>query len=151
MTEDPAFAAATTEEQKSFLIQRAARFFKRYGTELEGLRNLLDVRLSQLALAYTLNNNLPRESVTVRSRVKSFESFLDKLAKKGWPHYYYLTEVAKDLVGARVICWFQDDCYGMLKCLQASSQFALRNDSLEDYIDSPKRSGYRSVAYPCRP
>ena len=139
------FEFATTEEQKSYLIHRAARFFKRYATELDGLKNLLEVRLNQLALAYTLNNNLPRESVHVRSRVKTMESFLEKLTKKGWPYYYYLTEVAKDLVGARVVCWFRDDCYGMLNCLQGSEQFDLRADSLEDYIKDPKASGYRSI------
>lgn len=130
---------------KEFLTDRAIRFFSRYGKELETLRRLLDVRLSQLAHAYVLGNNLPAESVTVFTRIKSLASFVKKMERKGWPTFYYLTEVATDLVGGRIVCWFVDDCYGMLNLIKESPQFAIRGDSLEDYIANPKVSGYRSI------
>jgi putative GTP pyrophosphokinase len=57
----------------------------------------------------------------------------------------YPTEVITDLVGARVICWFVDDCYGMLDYIQATRQFRIKPRSLEDYIRDPKRTGYRSL------
>ena len=72
-----------TEGKKNFLTQRAIRFFNRYGDELESIRQLLEIKLNQLALAYTLQNNLPRESIRVYSRTKSLKSFLKKLEKKG--------------------------------------------------------------------
>ncbi|UCC52758.1 MAG: hypothetical protein JSV68_02095, partial [Anaerolineaceae bacterium] len=72
-------------------------------------------------------------------------SFLAKLEKINWPMFRYPTEVIMDLIGARVICWFVDDCYGMLDYIQATKQFRIKPRSLEDYIIDPKRTGYRSI------
>ena len=47
------------------LKQRAFRFFDRYGKDLEQIRQLLNIRLNQLALAYTIDNNLPPEAIVV--------------------------------------------------------------------------------------
>ncbi|MFT5505633.1 MAG: putative GTP pyrophosphokinase [Gammaproteobacteria bacterium] len=74
---------------------------------------VLHIRLSQLALAYTINNNLPAEAVTVSTRVKTLKSFLKKMDKISWPQFYYPTEVIQDLIGARVVCWLVDDCEGI--------------------------------------
>ena len=57
----------------------------------------------------------------------------------------YPTEVITDLIGARVICWFVDDCYGILDYIQATTQFHIQPRSLEDYIIDPKRTGYRAI------
>jgi putative GTP pyrophosphokinase len=133
------------QQRSDFYVGRARRFFSRYGQELDSIRKLLEIRLDQLALAYTLEHNLPRESVFVCSRIKSLESFLKKLEKKGWPEFYYPSEVATDLIGARIICWFQDDCYGVLEFLKSSAHIGLRPQAAEDYIEAPKPSGYRSI------
>lgn len=135
----------TSVKQIQFLTDRARRCFNRYGPELETIRQLIDVRLNQLALAYTLENHIPRESVAVHSRVKTLDSFLKKLEEKKWPDFYYPTEVATDLIGVRVICWFLDDCYGICKYIEGSKQFQIRRGSVEDYIDKPKKTGYRSI------
>jgi putative GTP pyrophosphokinase len=135
----------TKQQRREFLTQRAIRFFNRYGDELDSIRQLVKIRLDQLALAYTLENDLPREAIEVRSRVKSLASFLNKLEGKNWPVFYYPTEVVTDLIGARVICWFLDDCYGMLEYMRASKQFRIARGSLEDYISNPKPTGYRSI------
>lgn len=126
------------------LIARATRFYNRYGRDLEQIRELLNIRLGQLALAYTIENNLPPEAITVCSRVKTLKSFLGKLEKKKWPQFYYPTEVVKDLIGARVICWFVDDCKGIQQFIQSSNHIHIHED-VEDYINNPKPSGYRSV------
>ena len=112
----------TRKEQIDFLTERAIRFFDFDGDELESISQVLKIRLSGLALAYTVENKLPRGAVVVRSRVKSLTSFLRKLEKANWPMFGYPTEVIADLIGARVICWFVDDCYGMLAYLQATTQ-----------------------------
>ncbi len=135
----------TRKERKDFLTERAIRFFDNYGNELESISQLLKIRLDQLASAYTLENELPREAVDVNSRVKSLASFLTKLEKINWPMFGYPTEVVMDLIGARVICWFVDDCYGILDYIQATTQFRIQPRSLEDYIRDPKRSGYRAI------
>jgi putative GTP pyrophosphokinase len=62
-----------------------------------------------------------------------------------WPMFGHPTEVITDLIGARVICWFVDDCYGMLDYIQATKQFIIKPGSLEDYIRNPKSTGYRAI------
>lgn len=134
-----------SEDDRERLAERSFRFFSRYGDELENLRMLLEVRLNQLATVYTLDNRLPREAVQVETRVKSLSSFLGKLAELGWPDFYYPTEVVRDLLGARVVCWFVNDCYGMLDTVRNFEGIGVLEDSIEDFIKSPKPSGYRSI------
>lgn len=126
------------------LRARAIRFFDRYGRDLEQIRQLLSIRLTQLSLAYTIENNLPPEAIIVLTRVKTLKSFLKKLEKKGWPQFYYPTEVVGDLVGARLVCWFVDDCEGIKNLIQSSKHLRIIGD-IEDYIKNPKPSGYRSI------
>lgn len=126
------------------LASRATRFYSRYGRDLEQIREVLDIRLSQLALAYTIANKLPPEAITVSSRVKTLQSFINKLERKKWPQFYFPTEVAGDLIGARVTCWFVDDCEGMRSFIEKSNHLAIQGDP-ENYIKAPKSSGYRSL------
>ncbi|MBU0676715.1 MAG: RelA/SpoT domain-containing protein [Verrucomicrobia bacterium] len=135
----------TRKERRDFLTERAIRFFDCYGDELESISQLLKIRLDQLASAYTVENELPREAVDVHHRVKSLTRFLAKLERTDWPIFRYPTDVITDLIGARVICWFVDDCYGMLDYIQATKQFRIMPRSLEDYIRDPKGTGYRSI------
>jgi len=127
------------------LSQRAVRFYHRYGEELEAIRQLLHIQLDQLALAATLESGLPRKAIKVLSRTKELKNFLLKLERIGWPDFYLPTEVIHDLVGARIVCWFQDDCYAILNLLQESQRLAILPHSVEDYNKSPKPSGYRAI------
>ncbi|WP_320718199.1 GTP pyrophosphokinase [Enterobacter asburiae] len=129
---------------KSELIERVSRFYNRYGSDLEQISELLKIRLTQLSLAYTIKNNLPPEAIKVSTRVKSQSSFLKKLKKKNWPQFYYPTDIIKDLIGARVICWFVDDCHGV-KSFISSSKHIIISENIEDYIEKPKDSRYRSI------
>jgi len=135
----------TRKDLIDYLTDRAIKFYDFYGDELESISQVLKIRLGGLASAYTMENNLPREAVTVHSRVKSLKSFLMKLEKIDWPMYGHPTEVITDLIGARVICWFVDDCYGMLEYIQATKQFLIKPRSLEDYLKNPKPTGYRAI------
>lgn len=136
----PSITTLTPDE----LRDRAIRFYNRYGSDLDQIRELLHIRLSQLALAYTIDNKLPPEAVAVSSRTKTLNSFLKKLEKKDWPQFYYPTEVVGDLIGARVICWFVDDCEGIHEFIRSSNHVTLLG-APEDYISQPKASGYRSL------
>jgi putative GTP pyrophosphokinase len=126
------------------LKERAIRFYDRYGKDLEQIKRLIEIRLRQLALAYTINHKLPPEAVQVSTRVKTLRSFLKKLKRNGWPQFYYASEVAGDLIGARVTCWFLDDCYGFMNLINSSPHLRL-DRAFEDYIKNPKPSGYRSI------
>jgi len=135
----------TRKERINILTDRTISFFDSYSDELESISQVLKIRLGGLATAYTVENKLPREAVSVHSRVKSLTSFLRKLGKTNWPMFGHPTEVIMDLIGARVICWFVDDCYGMLDYIQATRQFLIKPGSLEDYIRVPKNTGYRAI------
>ena len=127
---------------------RVMRFYARYGREIEQIKDLLAMKLRQVALAYTIDNTLPAEAVTVTARVKSVDSFLRKLDSDGWPSFYYPTEVVHDLIGARVVCWFLDDCYGILDCIKSSHQFKITDAPtmpMKDYIKTPQSAGYRAI------
>jgi putative GTP pyrophosphokinase len=127
------------------LTSRIIRFYSRYGKEIEQIKDLLEIKLRQISLAYTIQNNLPPEAVQIKARVKSLDSFLRKLERLNWPQFYYPTEVVSDLIGARAICWFIDDCYGLLECINSSKHFKVKQDSIEDFVKDPKPSGYRSI------
>jgi putative GTP pyrophosphokinase len=123
---------------------RAIKFFDQYGEDLQQIRQLLSIRLNQLALAYTIQNNLPPEAVVISTRVKTVRSFLKKLEMKNWPQFYFPTDVVQDLVGARITCWFVDDCEGMKDLISASKHLTLTG-KVKDYIKEPKPSGYRAI------
>ena len=137
------------EEQKQLtqeqLKERAVQFYARYKSEIEQVTKLLAIHLIQFALAYTIENKLPKEAVSVTTRMKSLESFLKKLMRRGYPSFYNPTEIITDLIGGRVTCWFLEDCYGMLNQINSSKKIKTRKDTLEDYISEPKKTGYRSI------
>ncbi len=133
------------EERKKILTDKAIRFFDMYGEELDLIRQLLDTKLNQIALAYAQKNNIPKESIKITTRVKSLKSFLKKLEKSNWQNFNYLTEIAGDLIGARIVCWFLNDCYGVYDYINSSKQFKVHKETVKDYIKHPKESGYRSI------
>lgn len=67
------------------LKERLIRFYSRYGKEVEQIKNLLEIKLKQICLAYTIENNLPPEALIVTARAKTLDSFLKKLERKGYP------------------------------------------------------------------
>jgi putative GTP pyrophosphokinase len=137
------------KEQKQLiqeqLRERAVQFYARYKDEMEEVTRLFAIHLNQFALAYTTENKLPKEAVSVTTRMKSLDSFLKKLMRIGYPSFYNPTEIITDLIGGRVTCWFLEDCYGILNQINSSKKIGTRKDTLEDYINQPKKTGYRSI------
>jgi putative GTP pyrophosphokinase len=120
------------------LKERLIRFYSRYGDEVEQIKNLIEIKLKQICLAYTLQNNLPQEALTVCARKKTLKSLIKKFEDRGWPQFYYPTEIVTDLIGARITCWFLDDIDGLLYYIKKSSHFKVVDNSIEDYITEPK-------------
>lgn len=127
------------------LKEKATQYFAKHSVELEQIRELVAIRLNQLARVYTNDHDLPREAVIVSTRVKSLESFFYKLERKKFPDFISPKDIANDLIGARVTCWFLDDCVGMYNFILHSRQFHVVPSSEENYINEPKESGYRSI------
>ena len=80
----------------------------------------------------------------IQRRVKSPESILDKLARKGLE---LSTESAQknlnDIAGIRVICSYICDIYTVVNLLQRQNDIEIIK--ITDYIKNPKPNGYRSL------
>jgi putative GTP pyrophosphokinase len=107
----------TTEALKDLAIN----FYTTHDQEIEQIKTLLEIKLAQICMSYTSAYNLPKEALTVKARVKTLDSFLKKLKKKGWPVFNNPATIINDLIGARITCWFLDDCTGILRSLIESS------------------------------
>ena len=104
--------------------------------EVETKFNVLNNRLS------IQGEHNPIESI--KSRVKSLDSIIRKLEKKGLPiEIESVAENIRDVAGVRVVCSFVDDIYRMEECFLAQEDVTLIRR--KDYIKNPKPSGYRSL------
>ena len=79
----------------------------------------------------------------IQSRIKTPDSILEKMARKGYSidkeGFYQLNDIA----GLRVVCHYSND-------IQYVSQLLIMHEDIqlikkENYIDYPKESGYRSL------
>lgn len=81
---------------------------------------------------------------SIKSRVKSMESIMKKVQKKGLPlSVESIEENIRDIAGVRVICSFEEDVFRIAKYFLAQDDITLIEK--KDYINSPKPNGYRSL------
>ena len=81
---------------------------------------------------------------TIKSRLKSPESIVEKLERKGLPMTVEAIEKNLfDIAGVRVICPFVQDIYILAECLLSQDDITLIRK--KDYIKEPKENGYRSM------
>lgn len=81
---------------------------------------------------------------TIKSRLKTPESIIEKLQRKGIPFSAERIErELNDIAGVRVICAFPEDVYLLSECLL--KQDDVRLIQRKDYIKNPKPNGYRSL------
>ena len=81
---------------------------------------------------------------TVKTRLKTPESIIEKLQRKGLPFSAESIEKnLNDIAGVRVICAFPEDIYLLCECLLGQDDIRLIRK--KDYIAEPKPTGYRSL------
>lgn len=81
---------------------------------------------------------------TIKTRLKSPKSILEKIHKKDLPlTAESIEENITDIAGVRVICSFQSDIYLLANCLLKQDDVILIKK--KDYILNPKENGYRSL------
>ena len=81
---------------------------------------------------------------TIKTRLKSTESILEKLHRKNLPmDMAAVEENLYDVAGIRVICPFINDIYCLADCLMQQDDVTLIEK--KDYIKNPKENGYRSL------
>lgn len=122
------------EGQLSYM--KLMSYYKCAIMEVETKFKVLD---EQFSLRYDAN---PIE--TIKTRLKSPESIMRKMKKKGLPFTTdAIEENITDIAGIRVICSFKKDIYKLAKCLLQQDDIILVEK--KDYIENPKESGYRSL------
>ena len=98
--------------------------------------NVLD---EELSLQYDRN---PIEAI--QTRLKSPESIMDKLSRRGLPFSAESIEQnLNDIAGVRVICAYISDIYMLRDALLRQDDIVLLQE--KDYIKNPKPNGYRSL------
>ena len=87
---------------------------------------------------------------SIKSRIKEFESVVEKCDRKNYENtdgqpYYDINTIRnymQDVVGIRIITLYRTDVY---KIYEAIKNTELVISHVDDYIKSPKESGYRSL------
>lgn len=103
----------------------------------------MDTKFSIISQEYNLiHGHNPIEHT--KSRVKIFESLINKLVRKGCD---ITTKAAKehinDIAGLRIVCSFLSDIYNMVEVLKEHEDIKILK--MKDYIKNPKPNGYRSL------
>ena len=95
-----------------------------------------------------LNHNLYGTSDSqpihyIQDRIKQKKSLEEKLLRRGHePMVDNAKDYLQDIAGVRVICYFVDDIYNLVKSLKRQTDLIVVRE--QDYIKNPKPNGYRS-------
>ncbi|MGV2984964.1 GTP pyrophosphokinase [Microbacterium sp. AGC85] len=81
----------------------------------------------------------------VKSRIKTPDSIVEKIARKGIeePDFERIREEITDIAGVRVTCSFVADVYQLFDLLTQQDDITVR--AVKDYIKNPKPNGYKSL------
>ena len=123
--------------EASFPYRKLMAYYTCAMMEVETKLNVLN---EEFSLQYDRN---PINSI--KTRLKSFDSIVEKLQRKGLPmdDFDVVERELNDIAGVRVICSFPEDVYMLTEALL--KQDDIRLISRKDYIQNPKANGYRSL------
>lgn len=123
--------------EASFPYRKLMAYYTCAMMEVETKLNVLN---EEFSLQYDRN---PINSI--KTRLKSFDSIVEKLQRKGLPmdDFAVVERELNDIAGVRVICSFPEDVYMLAEALL--KQDDIRLISRKDYIKNPKANGYRSL------
>lgn len=133
----PADMAVTIDDAKAVAsVLKDLRM--RYSAAIKEVSTKLEVLDNEYSLKHDYN---PIHHM--QARLKSVDSIMEKIERKGWPKEIASIYKITDFAGVRVICNYLDDIYAVEGSL-------LRQDDIKlirrtDYIKEPKESGYRSL------
>ena len=134
MSEDVNINLESFFENSKGLVQ----FMSMYNSAIKEVRTKFEILNDDLSMDTDHN---PIEMI--KSRIKTPESILKKLKRKGLPYDIdAITQNIYDIAGVRVICSFVEDIYKVSEMI--SSQDDIKVIEIKDYIKNPKPNGYRS-------
>lgn len=126
------------EKLKAFK-KEMTRFMMGYKFALDEMNTKIKILQDEFHYIHDYN---PIEHVN--SRVKSPESILKKVTRKGYP--LTLTSIKdnlRDIAGVRITCSFISDIYKLKKMIE--TQKDIQVIEVKDYIKNPKPNGYQSL------
>lgn len=141
MNGDNNYSSIGRTDSKAEIVDSVG-FYKDAQVMLESVLHELMLRIELLRRYIVLEGG--RDPVEhCKGRIKSAESMMAKLSKKGLPvtAESALTKVY-DAVGIRIVCQFVDDVYQMVDILKRQEDIEIIKE--KDYIANPKDNGYRS-------
>lgn len=110
----------------------------KYKFAIKMLETQLDILIKEYEFKHQYN---PVEHI--KSRIKSEESAIEKLEKKGYEvNLKNFIKYVHDMIGIRIVCSFLSDVYSVVDMIKASKQFKIKEE--RDYIKKPKDTGYMS-------
>lgn len=121
---------AETEEFKKIILM--------YKSALKEIETKVNILSDEFQTLYQYN---PIEHI--KTRIKSPESIIKKLERKGFGiTYNNMINHLNDVAGIRIICSFLPDIYRIVEMFEKSED--LKIIEKKDYIKKPKPSGYSS-------
>lgn len=136
-SEEQMFLPSVNELQSVDSQYRQIMFF--YESGIEQLTAKLQILNNEFKFC---NDRNPIENI--KSRVKSLDSIVAKMKKKGLPlTMNHMIKSLHDIAGIRVICTFISDVYHVANML--INQKDVEVVRVKDYIKNPKENGYRSL------
>ncbi len=115
------------------------RFLLPYRFGLQEVATKIDILRDEFLYLHDYN---PIEHVS--SRVKSPDSLVEKIARKGVdPDFDAIRAKITDIAGIRITTSFTADAYRLFDLLTAQSDLTVRR--VKDYIAQPKPNGYKSL------
>lgn len=125
--------------QLKVLEKELTRFLMSYKFGLDELSTKINILKEEFQYVHDYN---PIEHV--KSRIKTPESILRKLCRKGFEFSLpSIKENIKDIAGIRIVCSFVSDIYKISEMLQ--NQKDIKTIKYKDYIKNPKPNGYQSL------
>lgn len=123
--------------EASFPYRKLMAYYTCAMMEVETKLNVLN---EEFSLQYDRN-----PISAIKTRLKSFDSIIEKLQRKGLPmdDFDVIEQSLNDIAGVRVICSFPEDVYMLAEALLKQDDIRLLER--KDYIASPKANGYRSL------
>lgn len=110
----------------------------KYEFAIEKLKTELDILIKDYEFK---NKYQPVDHI--KSRIKTKESALKKLERKGYDiNIDNLKNHIHDMVGVRIVCSFLSDVYDIVEIIEKSKILKIKEK--RDYIKNPKKSGYSS-------
>lgn len=133
------YLAENEPEQIDALVDELRRLMLMYKFGIDEVMTKISILRDEFR---HMRNYNPVEHVT--SRLKSFESILAKCRRKDIPVTpEAIRESMLDIAGVRVTCSFVSDIYRVRDMLAGQSDLTVLEE--RDYIDQPKRNGYKSL------